>query len=380
MTDLEQCPIDTSLCSEPVRRHVQANTPPALRLMAAKGLAPIAPRDLVTAQFILTFDKDLKVASVAEASLNNLDPRIANAVLNDVSIPSPVLGHLSQIFATRDDYVEPLLLNPSTPTSVFEDVATLCTEAMTELIANNQARLLERPEIVRGLIKNPNTLKSTSDRCVDFLVRSGIVVEGLLEFESALLRLDANDRIKAADLTVIPPELLDEKLLSEKEDVSLEQRTLIDDDSNQSSERDLDKLPLDERLRRLPLPALVAYATKGNKQVRKMLMRHTSRIVALAAVTSPMIQEPEVIEATQSKVTHQDVIVHIAKDKKNNWAKNYQVKVGLVNNPKTPLADAMRLVSTLNAKDIKALARSKNVPAGVRTIASKLSSQRAKRG
>ena len=371
MTDV--CPIDISQMSEAVRRHAQADAPPGLRLMAARGLAPMPPSDLVTAQFILTFDRDQRVASSAESSLAQLDKRIAKAVLGDAKIPSPVLGHLSLTHATNDEYIEPLLLNPSTPSDVFDSVAAVCSEPMAEVIANNQARLLEAPDIVRGLLRNPSALKSTSERVVDFLVRSGIILEGVHEFEAALLRLNGEDRLAAAENFDVPPELVDEKLLSPEQKASLEDRKLIDDEEDEDS---LDTLPLDERLRRLPLPALIAYATKGNKQVRKTLMRHTNRIVALAAVTSPMIQEPEVIEATHSKVTHQDVISHIAKDKKNNWVRNYQVKVGLVNNPKTPLPDAMRYVPLLNPRDIKALARSKNVPMGVRNLASKLSKPR----
>ncbi|MBX2811318.1 MAG: hypothetical protein KTR25_05900 [Myxococcales bacterium] len=355
-----------------MQRHTGISAPPPLRMMAAKGLAPLPPRDLVTAQFILSFDEQPKIAQAASASLAALDPRIAKSVLSDSQVDEAILGHLSLLFAaSRDAYIEPLLLNPSTPGHVFEDVAAVCTESIVELIARNQARLLEYPDIVRGLLKNPHALKSTIDRCIDFLIRSGIILEGLREFEHALLRLDAKDRIEAVSQIAVPPELLDDKLLAEAPPT----RAIIDE---QTPNEDLNNLPIDERLRRLSLPALIAYATKGNKQIRKTLMRHTSRIVALAAVTSPMIQEPEVIEASQSKVTHQDVIAHIAKDKKNNWIRIYQVKLGLVKNPKTPLPVAMRLVPLLNTKDIKLLARSRNIPAGVRTLASKLASSRGR--
>jgi hypothetical protein len=375
MSDTSNCPIDLEAASEQVRRHAGPKTPPALRMMAARGLAPMAPRDLVTAQFVLTFDADPKVAETAEASLQKLDARLANAVLSDAAVSPHVLGHLARALATHDAYVEKLLLNPSTPTEVFADVASVCSEPVAELVANNQARLLEAPDIVRGLAQNPHVLKSTRDRVVDFLVRNGIVLEGLHDFEDALLRLGADDRIEAASHVDIPPELLDERFLSEEEREALaKDRKLIDEDEEGTDERDeLDKLPLEEKLRRLPVPSLVAYATKGNRQVRKALIRHTNRLVALAAVTSPMIQEPEIIEAVNSKVTHQDAIAHIAKDKKSNWVRNYQVKLGLVSNPKTPLPSAMKLVPLLNARDIKLLAKSKNVPMGIRNQATKLS-------
>ena len=344
-------------------------------MMAARGLAPMGPKDLVTAQFLLSFDADAKVSEAASKSLDGLDPRVANAVLSDASLSSHVLADLAARHASNDSFAEPLLLNPSTPTSVFQTVAASCSEPIAELIANNQARLLAAPEIVRSLVDNPNVLKSTSDRVVDFLVRNGAMVEGVREFEEALLRLGGDDRLAAAASVDIDRDLMDERLLTPEERAKLEEgRKLIDDED--AEEDPFDRLSLDEKLRRLPLPDLIAYATKGNKQVRKTLMRHTNRIVALAAATSPMVQEPEIIEATHSKVTHQDVVAHIAKDKKNNWVRNYQVKLGLVSNPKTPLPAAMRLVPLLNPRDVKQLSRSKNVPMGVRNLATNLSKRK----
>ena len=116
----------------------------------------------------------------------------------------------------------------------------------------------------------------------------------------------------------------------------------------------------------------VALATKGNRQARSALMRDTNRVVALAAITSPCVSEPEVLAAAQSRTVHQDVIMHICRDKKNNWIRIYQVKVALVTNPKAPLPEAMKLVPTLNARDLKTIAKSRNVPMGVRNLANNL--------
>ena len=47
------------------------------------------------------------------------------------------------------------------------------------------------------------------------------------------------------------------------------------------------------------------------------------------------------------------------------WPRNYQVRLALVTNPKTPLATAMHFVSSLHERDIRLLAKSKNVSATV---------------
>lgn len=353
-----------------VLKNVGASAPAPLKMMTARGLAPLPPRDLVTAQFALTFDADPKIAKSAADALTNLDARIANAVLADQSLNPHVLGFLAESLATNDAYAEKLLLNPKTPSASFTRVAAVCSEAIAEIIANNQARILEVPEIARGLAKNPNALKSSIDRVVDFLVRNGVIVEGLRQFEDALLRLNGEERRAAADKIALPRHLIDEQFLTpeEREELSRERRLIDEDDEPLDGEKD----SLRTALRDMSIAKRVAAATKGNKTVRSECMRDSNRLVALAAITSPAITEQEVVAAAQSRTVHQDVISHICRDKQNNWARNYQVKNALVNNPKTPLPDAMRLVPSLNPRDLRMAAKSRNIPAGVRNLASKL--------
>ncbi len=376
MTEAISCPISIDQLDAPVLRNAGPKAPAPLKLMTARGMAPMPPKELVTAQFVLTFDPDEKVNKAAKKSLAGLDERIANAVLSDTTVDPYVLGALASLHAANDAYAEKLLLNPKTPSLAFVDVAAGCSEAISEIIANNQARILEEPEIVRSLASNENTLKSAIDRVIDFMVRNGIILEGLPQFEEALLRLNGAERIAAANAVDIPEDLLDAQFLSDDEQG--ERRLIEEGDEGEAQEEDT--RTLDQRMREMNIAQKVALATKGNKTVRTSLMRDTNRVVALSAITSPAITEPEVIAAAQSKVVHSDVIMHIAKDKKNNWTRNYQVKVALVNNPKTPLPSAMTLVPLLNKRDIKAVSKSKNVPMGVRNRANQLIKATGRRG
>src|SRR5687768_17360925 len=89
------CPLPYDALAPAVQKSVGPQAPPALRMMAARGMAPMPPKDLVTAQYVLTFDQDAKVKESAEKSLSGLDERIANAVLADTSMSPHVLGHLA---------------------------------------------------------------------------------------------------------------------------------------------------------------------------------------------------------------------------------------------------------------------------------------------
>jgi hypothetical protein len=51
---------------------------------------------------------------------------------------------------------------------------------------------------------------------------------------------------------------------------------------------------------------------------------------------------------------------------------NYQIRIVLVTNPKTPIAMALRFVGSLTDRDVRALAKSKNVPNAVAAAAKRI--------
>ena len=369
---MDTCPIPLESLSPATRRAADPASPVPARTMAARGLAPMPPKDLVTAQFALTFDPDGTVADTARKSLSNLDPRLATAVLADTTLSPFVLEYLATALVSRDADIERILLNPSTPDTAFAVAAESGSEAVCELIANNQARLLQSTEIARALVTNSKALKSTLDRVIDFLVRSGIVLEGLSQFDDALLRLNGAERVVAAAAVEVPLELVDQQFLSDDDMESVdEERRMIADDEDLSDGEEEEKLSIDQLLKSLTAGQKVALATKGTKSVRARLVRDTNRVVALAAISAPTVQETEAVTAAQSRTVHADVIGYISRNK--DWMKNYQVKLALTQNPKTPLPTAMRIVPLLQRKDCKQLSSSKNVAAGVRNLAKKLS-------
>jgi len=371
---MSACPIPFDQLSTAAQKATSANAPAAARMMAARGLAPMPPRDLVTAQYVLTFDSDPKIAGQATKSLEALDQRLANAVLADTGVSPHVLAFLAESLVTRDADVERILLNPTTPHSAFLMAATRGSEAICEVVANNQARVLKTPEIARALADNPQALKSTSERVIDFLVRSGIMLDDMPEFESALLRLSGKERVEAAASVEldVPAGLLETEFLSDEQKQDLKDRQLIADDEELSDEEEVEgkKLTTEQLIKTMSTGEKVALAVKGNKSARNILIRDRNRVVAVAAISAPAITEPEAVNAANSRTVHQDVIGYISRHK--DWMKNYQIKVALVGNPKTPLPTAMRLVPTLQKRDLRNISKSKNVPMGVRTLATRL--------
>ena len=60
------CPLPASALPSDFRRHVDPLGPVPMRMMAAKGLVPLQPSDMVGALFLLTFDPDANIRETAQ--------------------------------------------------------------------------------------------------------------------------------------------------------------------------------------------------------------------------------------------------------------------------------------------------------------------------
>jgi hypothetical protein len=101
-------------------------------------------------------------------------------------------------------------------------------------------------------------------------------------------------------------------------------------------------------------------ARKASKEARSILIRDANKLVQLAVINSPKITESEIIAIASNRQVTEDVLKEIGMNRE--WLRNYQVRLALVNNPKTPLSIAMAQVSYLNQRDLSLLAKSKGVP------------------
>jgi len=101
-------------------------------------------------------------------------------------------------------------------------------------------------------------------------------------------------------------------------------------------------------------------ARKASKEARTILIRDSNKLVQLAVVNSPKITESEIVAIAANRQVTEDVLREIGMNRE--WLRNYQVRLALVNNPKTPLTIAMAQVTYLNQRDLGLLAKSKGVP------------------
>jgi hypothetical protein len=137
-------------------------------------------------------------------------------------------------------------------------------------------------------------------------------------------------------------------------------------------------LPLFAQLQKMTVSQKIRRAMLGTAGDRLLLVRDVNKLVAQAAIKSPALQESEVVRISASRNVGEDVLRTIALDRE--WTRSHQVKLNLVQNPRTPFAFAAKLIVHLREHELKALARSKNVTGAVATAARQQLSRRAPNG
>ncbi len=114
----------------------------------------------------------------------------------------------------------------------------------------------------------------------------------------------------------------------------------------------------------------IKLAYLGNATVRSILIRDSNKVVATAVLKSPQLTDSEVLSIANNRNVCDDVLREIARNKE--WFRIYAVKLALVNNPKTPAAVSVPIVSQLMLHDLKRLANNRNVPSVITTTARNL--------
>ena len=106
----------------------------AAKLMAARGMAPLRPADLVVAVYQLSFDADDRVKHAAEAGPANLPDKVVLGPLGEPLPPAVLHFFAEHLPATRRKAFETILLNHATADETFVLLARRLDEGGLEII------------------------------------------------------------------------------------------------------------------------------------------------------------------------------------------------------------------------------------------------------
>ncbi|MGB9697856.1 MAG: hypothetical protein ACPL5I_00595 [Thermodesulfobacteriota bacterium] len=177
----------------------------------------------------------------------------------------------------------------------------------------------------------------------------------------------------SADQEIEEAERLLESIEVKEEDAADFSPDLIYDWQEQLT--DEQRQNLYQKIIKMSIPQKIRLAMVGNREARNILILDHNKAVVMAVLRSPKLTENDVFTYAQQRNLPEEVYKYIARNK--NWIKNYALKLALVNNPKTPLAVALRFLDHLQERDLKNLSRSKNVSNVLAKAAAQLLLKRA---
>ncbi len=133
-----------------------------------------------------------------------------------------------------------------------------------------------------------------------------------------------------------------------------------------------------QRLQEMTVSERIKLALRGNREVRMLLIRDPNRMIRRFVLQNPRLGDEELIAIAKNRSADDEILRIIAESRE--FTKNYQVRLSLVTNPKTPLVCSLRFMGGLQDRDVRLLAKSKNVSATVANAAKRIVLQKTPGG
>jgi molecular chaperone DnaK len=320
-----------------------------MRLMAAQGVLPLKPEDLVELWTNLVGDPDGAVRAAAEASLAGFPAASLQPILKSRDTPPGVLAW-AVAHRREQELREIALQNTALPDEAVEAVARTLPQALAQLVLINQTRLRRRTSLFVALESNAG-LNNDQRRRLRELRESFHIGE-----------------VEAAPPPVAtlppPPPLEPERELAPPSDVFLTEDQAVVTYLSEEERQQTEKVSAVQKIYRLNTAEKLITALKGSREERAILIRDPSRLVAMGVLGSPKITEAEIEAFSGMKNVSDQILRDIGNHRE--WTRRYQVVKNLVFNPRTPIDVALTLLPRLGPRDLRSLSVDRTVPEVVR--------------
>lgn len=258
----------------------------------------------------------------------------------------------------KANLVAKIIKNQSLPHEFLLKIAEKGDETMLEMLLDNQIKLIAYPEIMDKMETNPDITRYIEGR--------------IKEVRDYYLRQEPAEAIEAEDVIDDVKELAAMEQEGKKEEKTDEEESTGEEDEDldiESLEIEQKTLTLLQEINSMNISERIKLALTGSKTHRLILIKDPNKMIANAVVESPKISTDEVLLLARNKSIATDIIGKIARNRE--WVKNYPVMHELVQNPKTPIQEALGFVKKLYMKDLRMVTRNKNVNPVVRQLALK---------
>ena len=337
-------------------KYARRDAPVEARRMAARGALPLEPVELATVLFVLANDADAQVKETARQSLEGLPDHIVSTVLSRPAHPA-LLSFLARVHKENEKYCEALALNAATDDATIAWLATLPHSRVVDIISQNQERMMRTEEIVDARGANPLTGRAVIERILNFL--------GLEERKAAE---DEDEGLDEAEAEAAVLEMLGEDMHDIARLLAREGEEDVEDEDVEGS--------LYAAVQKMSVMQKIKLTRMGGKEARALLVKDRNRIVSASVLGSPKLTETEVIGFAQNRSIGEELLRIISTNR--DWTKNYQIKLALVQNPKTPQPTAIKFINYLQDKDLRGLMKSKDVSSNISAQARRILTKKGK--
>jgi hypothetical protein len=315
-----------------------------LLTLAASGLLPIPPEDLLPVQVELARGDDAELARRATDNLMTVDPKMVAGFLERTAGEAAL-----EFFAAHSTHffvLETILRRRDVPRHVLVDLGRRISPDLQEILILRQDAILDEPEILDALEENPEI--------------SLYVERRITEYREHLLP-QARQAMPAEAFPALGEEMADEEVVQAIEAVrALPAEGEVEEQTGLT----------EGQIRLLPIPARLKLTRNAPRSLRTILLRDSNPMVAVSTLHNNNLSDQEVEQTAASRSVVEEVLGGIAK--RREWVTKYKVARALVANPRAPLAISLKLLNRMSVRDLKDLSRDKNIADAVRSTAIRL--------
>lgn len=400
----------------PVVKAIIAGTAPRpAQFAAARGMLPLPQADLLEILVALARQSDPELAETARATLSSQNINELEIFLKSDEAAPPVLAYFAAQGDQPKQIHEAILSNPKTPSAAIIKFARETSSGeLLEVISFNQQLLIAAPPIIDAIIANPYRTAEAERRAsetkreffqkergakqiADELRAQG--KEAAAEFiEQAEFGVDLQENASKSSLSFEDAILLAEHIevldgeaddgwlfseyIEELYEETAEQREsivnkILGELRAEDDEISGDRVSMINRILKMGMKDRVKMAAKGDREARNILIRDPNRIVANAVISNAKITEQEIEKIASMRSVPEDVLRQIAINR--SWARNYSIVHKLAQNPRTPMANVIGILTRLQLRDLQNLMKNRNVSDAVRKQALRLVTARSGR-
>ncbi|MDQ1351258.1 MAG: hypothetical protein QG657_1560 [Acidobacteriota bacterium] len=306
--------------------------------------------------------KDEAVKDKALARLKEIPENVRTAYVEKLEANHRVAYYviMEALSKKNQAIIARAIRNQALPYEFLSKIAAHGDIHMLEALLDNQIKLIAYPVILEEIEKNAQA--------------TAFIKGKIKEFREFYLAVEAEEIPAEQVLEEVKEILIQEQAEQAKQ---AEQQEAAKDgaetgEDEEGSLQELDKvehkaLTVLQEINRMTISERVKLALAGSKTQRMILIKDANKMVSMAVLESPKIGIDEVLLLARDRSVAGEIIARVAQ--RRDWTKNYNVVLELVQNPKTPIKDALSFVKQLHVKDLQLLSRDKNVNATVRQLA-----------